>query len=131
MGKIFITWLINTIAIMLAIKFVPGITFSGEWWGLLLTGAVFGFINAVIRPLVKLFTLPLLVFTLGLFTFVINALMLGITSWASGHLHLGFHVEGFKSAFLGALLISFVSMVLSCILDATEKGKTRNNQSIQ
>ncbi|MBT9538119.1 MAG: phage holin family protein, partial [Nitrospirae bacterium] len=51
MTRIFITWLINTIAIMLAIKFVPGITFSGEWWGILLTGVVFGLVNTFIRPL--------------------------------------------------------------------------------
>lgn len=121
MTRIFITWLINTIAIMLAIKFVPGITFSGEWWGILLTGVIFGFVNTFIRPLVKFFTLPLLIFSLGLFTFVINAMMLGITSWISNYLNLGFHVEGFKSAFIGALLISFVSMVLSCLLKAGDR----------
>ncbi len=119
--RIFITWLINTIAIMLAIKFIPGITFAGEWWGILLTGVIFGLINTFIRPLVKLFTLPLLIFSLGLFTFIINAMMLGITSWISDRLDLGFHVEGFKAAFIGALLISFVSMVLSCLLDAVDK----------
>lgn len=125
MNRIFITWLINTIAIMLAIKFVPGITFSGEWWGMLLTGIIFGLINAFIRPVVKLFTLPLLVLTLGLFTFIINALMLGITSWISGRLQLGFHVEGFKAAFLGALVISIVGMALTCILDASEQERQR------
>jgi len=117
----FITWLINTTAIMLAIKFVPGITFSGEWWGILLTGVIFGFVNTFIRPLIKLFTLPLLIFSLGLFTFVINAMMLGITSWISEYLRLGFHVEGFKAAFFGALLISIVSMALSCIMDLLEQ----------
>lgn len=106
---------------MLAVKFVPGIYFSGKWWGILLTGIIFGLANTFIRPLVKFFTLPLLIFSLGLFTFVINAMMLGVTSWISEHLNLGFHVEGFKAAFIGALLISFVSMVLSCLLDVSEK----------
>lgn len=117
MTRIFITWLINTIAIMLAIKFVPGITFLGEWWGILLTGVVFGLVNTFIRPLVKFFTLPLLIFSLGLFTFVINAAMLGVTSWVSDRMNFGFHVEGFKSAFIGAFLISIVSLALSCLVN--------------
>jgi len=122
MTRIFITWLINTIAIMLAIKFVPGITFSGEWWGILLTGVVFGLVNTFIRPLIKFFTLPLLIFSLGLFTFVINAAMLGVTSWLSEKMNLGFNVEGFKAAFFGALLISLVSMILSCLLNGKQAG---------
>jgi len=128
MTRIFITWLINTIAIMLAIKFIPGIYFSGEWWGLLLTGVVFGLVNTFIRPLVKFFTLPLLIFSLGLFTFVINAMMLGITSWISEYLHLGFYVEGFKAAFFGSLLISSISIVLSCILKAGDKKQHLHNR---
>ncbi|MBI1810541.1 MAG: phage holin family protein [Nitrospirae bacterium] len=128
MTKIFITWLINTIAIMLAIKFVPGITFSGEWWGILLTGVVFGIVNTFIRPLVKFFTLPLLIFSLGLFTFVINAAMLGVTSWVSERMHLGFHVDGFKPAFIGAFLISIVSMALSCLVHpVTPRPEGREN----
>jgi len=112
----FISWLINTIAIMLAIKFVPGIIYTGAWWGVLLVGIIFGLVNTFIRPFVKLFTLPLLVLTLGLFTFIINALMLKLTSFLSEQFGLGFHVEGFKPAFLGALIISLVSMVLSCLM---------------
>ena len=128
MTRIFITWLINTIAIMLAIKFVPGITFSGEWWGILLTGVVFGLVNTFIRPLIKFFTLPLLIFSLGLFTFVINAAMLGVTSWVSDIMNLGFHVEGFKSAFIGAFLISIVSLALSCLVHpVTPRPEGREN----
>ncbi|HBR22066.1 MAG TPA: hypothetical protein DD713_05790 [Nitrospiraceae bacterium] len=123
MNKLFITWLINTIAIMLAIKFVPGITFSGEWWGILLTGIVFGIVNTFIRPIFKLFALPLIIFSLGLFTFVINAAMLGITSWVSERMNLGFHVEGFKSAFIGAFLISIVSLALSCLVNGGDRKR--------
>lgn len=126
MNRIFLTWLINTIAIMIAIKFVPGITFTGEWWGILLTGIIFGFINAVIRPLVKLFTLPLLILSLGLFTFIINAMMLGITSWISERLNLGFYVEGFKAAFLGALIISLITLILSCLVNAGYTQQHKN-----
>jgi putative membrane protein len=122
MEKSFIKWLINTIAIMIAIKAVPGISYSGGWWGILLVGLIFGLINTFIRPFIKIFTLPLLIFTLGLFTLVINALMLSFTSWFSGKLALGFHVAGFKPAFLGALLISAVSLLLSCLLPSKEKS---------
>lgn len=121
MNRYFIKWIINTIAIMLAIRYVPGIVFSGEWWGILLVGLLFGLVNTFIRPFIKLFTLPLLIASLGLFTFVINAMMLSITSWLSGKFHLGFQVEGFKAAFLGALLISIASMVLSILVPSDDK----------
>jgi putative membrane protein len=106
----------NTIAIMLAIKFVPGISYSGEWWGILIVGVIFGLVNTFIRPFIKLFTFPLLILTLGLFTFVINALMLSLTSWLSDQFQLGFNVEGFRPAFWGALVISIVSLVLGCLM---------------
>ncbi|HSB31155.1 MAG TPA: phage holin family protein [Candidatus Sulfobium mesophilum] len=118
--EMLIKWLINTIAIMLAIKWVPGIAYSGAWWGILIVGIIFGFVNTFIRPFIKLFTLPLLIFSLGLFTFVINALMLMLTSWLSGEFNLGFHVEGFKAAFWGALVISLLSMILSCLMPSEE-----------
>jgi putative membrane protein len=121
MEKYFIKWIINTIAIMIAIKFVPGIVYAGEWWGILVVGLLFGLINTFIRPFIKLFALPLLIFSLGLFTFIINAMMLSLTSWLSDKFHLGFHVESFKAAFLGALLISIASMVLSCLIPSEEK----------
>ena len=116
MTQAFIKWVINTIAIILAIKYVQGIIYSGEWWGILMVSMIFGLVNTVIRPLVKLFTFPLLILTLGLFTFIINAMMLSLTSWLSESLQLGFRVEGFKPAFWGALVISIVSLVLGCLM---------------
>jgi putative membrane protein len=109
---------------MLAIKWVPGIVFSGAWWGILIVGVIFGLVNTFIRPFVRLFTLPLLVLSLGLFTFVINALMLMLTSWLSGEFKLGFHVDGFRPAFFGALIISLVSMVLSCLMPEKTNSRT-------
>jgi putative membrane protein len=120
MDRHLIKWIINTIAIMLAIKYVPGIVYAGEWWGILIVGLIFGLINTFIRPLIKLFAFPLLILTLGLFTFVINALMLMLTSWLSGEFQLGFHVTGFKAAFWGALIVSITSMVLSCLIPQEE-----------
>jgi putative membrane protein len=121
MKQAFIKWVMNTIAIMLAVKFVEGIHYSGEWWGILLVGLLFGLVNTFIRPLVRLFTFPLLILTLGIFTFVINAMMLSVTSWLSDKFALGFHVEGFKPAFWGALVISLVSLVLGCLMPPKEE----------
>jgi putative membrane protein len=115
-----IKWVINTIAIIVSVKIVPGITYVGGWLGILVVGVIFGLINTFIRPFINLFSIPLLILSLGLFTLVINALMLSLTSWISAGLNLGFHVAGFKAAFIGSLVISLVSLVLSCLLPSEE-----------
>ena len=121
MDRAFLKWIMNTIAIILAIKFVPGIIYSGAWWGILLVSMIFGLVNTLIRPLVKLFTFPLLILTLGLFTFIINAMMLSLTSWLSESMHIGFRVEGFTAAFWGSLVISMVSLLLGCLMPPKEE----------
>ncbi|MFO0754063.1 MAG: phage holin family protein [Thermodesulfovibrionales bacterium] len=107
--------LINTVALWVAAKTVSGIAFTGGGLTLLLVALVFGVLNAVVRPVLKLLTFPLFILTLGLFTFVLNALMLWMTSGISAALDLGFHVEGFRPAFCGAVVISIVSIVLSLL----------------
>lgn len=111
--RFLIRLLINAAALWVAIRVVPGVRFDGHWSLLLGVALVFGVLNAFVRPVVKLFTLPLLIVTLGLFTFVINALMLWLTGWISGVLDLGFHVAGFWPAFWGALVVSLISLILS------------------
>jgi putative membrane protein len=103
---------INAAALFLAAEWVRGIEIGG-WQSLLIAAAVFGIINALIRPVVLALSCPLLVLTLGLFTLVVNTAMLALTAWVSGRLDLEFEVDGFRAAFLGALLISAVSVVLS------------------
>ncbi|MFJ4680893.1 MULTISPECIES: phage holin family protein [Kitasatospora] len=122
MKNFVIKTLINAVAIWVAAWIVTGITLSGDDWQhktltVVAVALVFGVINFLIKPLVKLFSLPLFFLTLGLITFVINALMLWLTSWASDKLSLDFHVEGFWSALLGALIISLVSWGLSLALN--------------
>lgn len=107
--------MINALSIAVAIKIIDGITFTGEWWKMIIIGAIFGIINALIKPLMMLFTLPLIIFTLGLFTLVVNALMLIITEKLSGPFNLGLQIDGFWAAFWGALIVSIVSMILSWI----------------
>ncbi|WP_371480322.1 phage holin family protein [Kitasatospora sp. NBC_00315] len=114
--------LINAAAIWVAAWIVTGITLTGSDWGhktltVIAVALIFGVVNWLIKPLVKLLSLPLFILTLGLITFVINALMLWLTSWASDKLDLDFHVEGFWAALFGALIISLVSWGLSLALD--------------
>jgi putative membrane protein len=105
--------LINAGALWVAIQLVDGIEHRGSWWSLLFVALVFGVLNASIRPLLKLLSLPIIIVTLGLFIFVINAVMLLITAWVSGLLKLGFYVDGFWAAFFGGLIVTVVSLLLS------------------
>ena len=105
--------LINAAALWVATYVVPGIAYQGRWTSLLVVALVFGVLNASVRPLLKVLTFPLLILSLGLFTLVINALMLWLTGWVSDRLALGFHVAGFWAAFWGGLVVSIVSLLLS------------------
>lgn len=105
--------LINAAALWVAIRLVPGVSFTGEWWRLLVVALMFAVLNVSVRPVLMLLTLPFFLVTLGLFTFVLNAFMLWLTSGLSGALGLGFHVSGFGAAFIGALVVSTVSFALS------------------
>ncbi len=105
--------MINAVSIAVAVKLVDGLIFNGEWWKMIFIGVIFGLVNSLIKPVVKLFTFPLIILTLGLFTLIVNALMLAITAALSGPLHLGFRINGFWPAFWGALIISIVSFLLS------------------
>ncbi len=117
--RLVISILINAAALCVAARFVPGIHI-GDWRSVLATALIFGFVNALIRPVLKLLSCPIIVLTLGLFTLVLNALMLELTAWFGRHLGIDFSVEGFVPAFVGALLISIVSTLLSWILNPPE-----------
>jgi putative membrane protein len=114
--RFFLRLLINAAALWISTQIVPGVTHTGPWTSLLLVALVFGVLNAIVRPILKLLTCPLIILTLGLFTFVINAVMLWLTSAVSESLGIGFHVAGFGPAFLGALVVTIVSVLLSVFL---------------
>jgi len=103
-------WLINTVAVMVAAKVVPGIECE-SLTGLLVASLLLGIFNALLRPLLWLLSLPLLILTLGLFTLVINALLL----YFVGALVKPFVVADFRAAFWGSLVISLVSLVLNSV----------------
>ncbi len=115
MAYLILRILINALSIVAAVKLIHGITFAGEWWKMLAVGAIFGIVNSVIKPAIQFFTFPFIIFSLGLFTFIINALMLLVTASLSDAFNLGLKVGGFCPAVKGALIISLVSMLLSFI----------------
>lgn len=118
-----IVWrlLINAAALWAATRIIPGISFNGQWSTLIVVALIFGVLNASVRPLLWFMTLPLLIVTLGLFTFVLNALMLWLTGAVSDWLGLGFQVEGFGAAFLGAVVVSVVSFMLSLFVASSKR----------
>ncbi|WP_406507694.1 phage holin family protein [Streptomyces sp. NBC_00212] len=111
----------NAAALAVAIWLVKNITLTGDNTGkkaltLVLVALVFGVVNFVVKPVVKFLSFPLFILTLGLITLVINALMLLLTSWLADKLNLSFHVEGFWTAVVGALIISVVSWAMHVVL---------------
>lgn len=121
MTNFLIKTLANAAALAVATWLVSGIELTGGDTGsktvtLIVVALIFGVVNFVVKPLVKFISLPLLVLTLGLFTLVINALMLMLTSWVAGRLDVSFHVDGFGTAFLGGLIISIVAWALHMVL---------------
>ena len=108
--------LVNAAALWVATRFVTGVTYTGALLPLIGVALIFGVVNAIIRPILKAFTFPLLIITFGLFTFVLNGLMLWLTSRIAGRMGLGFHVDGFGAAFIGAVVVTVVSTVLGILI---------------
>ncbi|MEN9933630.1 MAG: hypothetical protein RLZZ387_209 [Chloroflexota bacterium] len=117
--SIVLRWLISSLAIFAAVMVVPGITFVGPGWELGLVALVFGLVNVALRPLLTVLTCPLVLLTLGLFTLVINALLLLLTAAIAGSLGIQFQVDSFWAAFFGGLVISIVSTLLHILAGET------------
>jgi putative membrane protein len=115
---------VNALAIWVATIVVSGVRVSGRDDStagtvatFLVLGLLFGLVNAVVKPVVKVLAFPVYLLTLGLITFVVNALMLELTAWLSGHTSLTLHLDRFwPTAVLAALVVSFVSLVLHAVL---------------
>jgi putative membrane protein len=102
---------LNGVAIIIAAYLLPGLHLSGTM-AALEAGAILGFVNAIVRPVLFFLTLPLTLLTLGLFIFVLNAICFSLTAW----LVPGFSIDGFWWAMLGALLVSIVSWILNALV---------------
>lgn len=124
--KLIIRWAIIAFSLFVAAWLVPGIRVEGNAWLIFTVMAVIlGLVNAVVRPILTLLTCSLVILTLGLFVLVINALTLWLaSSIAVNWFHVGFHVDGFWAAFLGALIVSIVSVILSAFVrDPTRRHR--------
>jgi putative membrane protein len=107
MQRFLFNWLLLTVAVWIAAVVVPGIVYD-DWFSLLVAALVLGILNASVKPVLQVLSLPFIVLTFGLFLLVINALLLRLTAW----LVPGFRVPGFWPAVGGSLVISLVSMFL-------------------
>jgi putative membrane protein len=116
MKGLLIRWLFLTVAILVAAHLIEGIEVKG-FWSALSAAAILGVLNAIFRPVLILLTLPINILTLGLFTFVINAILMMMVSGVVG----GFVVHGFWSALLGSLVISVISWLLNSFIN--EQGR--------
>ena len=116
--KLLIRWVIVSLALFAAAWLVPGIRVEGTAWVVYAVMAVIlGLVNAIVRPLLKLLTCPLVILTLGLFTLVINGFTLWLSSQIAIHwFNVGFYVEDFWAAFLGALIVSIITVILSALV---------------
>jgi len=118
--KIILRWIISAFAIAVAAWIVPGIYVDPEpkaWVIFALMAVILGFMNAIVRPILSFLSCGFIILTLGLFTVVINAATLWLSSYVALHwFGIGFHVVDFWSALLGAIIISVVSFVLSMAL---------------
>jgi putative membrane protein len=119
--------LINAIALWLATRLVNGISFDGELIFLLAVALVFGVVNAIVKPILIFLTFPFLIVTLGLFLLVLNGAMVWLTGAISDAADLGFHVSGFGAAFLGGLVVSVVSFLLSLMVGGDPRRKKHNS----
>lgn len=105
-------WILNTLVLMLVAYIVPGVSFS-SFWSALITSLIFGLINAIIRPLMIILTLPINILTLGLFTLIINALMF----WLTSLIVKGFEVANFTAAFWGALVYWLIITLINFLFE--------------
>ncbi|MFT4082189.1 MAG: phage holin family protein [Nocardioides sp.] len=124
----FLTLLVtNAIALAVAVWLVPGIWFAGPTGGseeikhkivpLLVVAAIMVFLNYLVKPVLTVLSIPFIIVTLGLFLLVVNAAVLGLAAWISGHTRYGLHVDDFWSAVLGGLIIAIVASVVRRMLE--------------
>jgi len=107
--RLILKLLVNAAALWVAGEIISGITLDGGFWQILLVALIFGLVNAVIKPILKVLSFPVIILTLGLFALVINAAMLGLTAAVTDTLS----VANFWSALLGSIVISIVGAVLN------------------
>jgi len=122
--KLIIRWIVSTLALFTAAYLIPGIRVEdpNAWMVYALMALILGLVNAVIRPLLKLLSCPLIILTLGIFVLVINGASFLLAARIAEVLGVGFYVDGFLSAFLGALIVSVISVFFNIFLKDKNEG---------
>ncbi|MEP6607369.1 MAG: phage holin family protein [Burkholderiaceae bacterium] len=115
--RLLLVWILNAIALLAVAYLFPGVQIQ-DWKAAAIAALVLGLVNAVIKPILVILTLPVTILTLGLFLLVINALLF----WTVASLVPGFNVGGFGAAFIGALLYSVIAWLLSLLIPDRRKG---------
>lgn len=125
--KLLIRWAITSFSLFAAAWLVPGIRVEGNAWKVFAVMAIIlGLVNSIVRPVLKVLSCPLIILTLGLFVFVINAITLWMASYiAVRWFHVGFYVDGFVPAFLGSIIVSLVSVILNLVVKEEERESRR------
>lgn len=125
MTKFILRWAINAIALYLAVLILPGIDLRSDLVSILWLALIFGLVNALLRPLIQILTCPLIILTLGLFTLVINTFLFWLTSVIGQSFGFGLTINDpvWWNAFLGGLVVSIVSVVMTMILKDELRGK--------
>ena len=114
--KLLIRWVIIATALFVAVQLVPGLRVDSDASALTLyatMAVVFGLVNALVRPILKVLSCPLILLTFGLFIFVINAVGFWLSAWVARQLGIGFYVDGFVAALLGSIIVSIVGTILT------------------
>jgi len=117
MLSFFLTWIVAAVSLIITANIVPGMAVV-SFPAAMLAAVVIGFVNAVVKPIITLLTLPLSILTLGLFLFVVNAISLSLASWLAGAFNIGFAVNGFWPALCGSIVFSFVSGLIGRFVNA-------------
>ncbi len=128
MGKFLLRWFINAVALYVAVLIVPGVNLENpSWLSIIWLALIFGLLNALLGPLLKMLTCPLILLTLGLFTLVINAILLAVSAWVGTQFGVGliFADPWWWHLFLASLVVTVVSVVLSLFLHGDRRRKNR------
>lgn len=129
MSRLLVRLGINAVALYVAIFLVPGLQAQGDGIvSLLWLALIFGVVNAMLRPLLKVLTCPLIFLTLGLFTLVLNTGLFWLSGWIGGQFGVGFTVANFWAALLGSVIVTVVSVVLSLVLRDELEGDRRRRR---
>jgi putative membrane protein len=123
MSKLLVRWVGNVVALFVAAWILSGISYGDQWWTLFIAAAVFTLINAWVKPVLTVLSIPFIVVTLGLFYFLINVLMLYLTDWIVPH----FEIRSFWWGVLGAIIVSLVNWLMSMVLPDDDDPRRSGN----